>query len=60
MKLKKVRKKMKIDSNELRKEINKLHSEMGWISKEEVKKIIDKLERESYKHSKVCAIVDSL
>ena len=51
---------MKIDSNELRKEINKLHSEMGWISKEEVKKIIDKLERESYKHSKVCAIVDSL
>ena len=51
---------MKIDSNELRKEINKLHSEMGFVSKEEVKKVIDKLERESYKQSKVCAIVDTL
>lgn len=51
---------MKIESNEIRKEINKLHSEMGWISKEEVKKIIDKLERESYKQFKVCAIVDTL
>ena len=38
---------MKIESNELRKEINKLHSEMGWISKEEVKKIINKLEEEA-------------
>ena len=51
---------MKIESNELRTEINKLHSEMGWISKEDVKKVIDKLERESYEQSKVCAIVDSL
>ena len=51
---------MKIESNELRKEINKLHSEMGWISKEEIKKIIDKLEREAYKQSKVYAIVDTL
>lgn len=38
---------MKIDSNELRKEINKLYSEMGWISKEDVKKVIDELERSS-------------
>ena len=51
---------MKIDSHELRKEINKLHSEMGWISKDEVKKVIDKLERESYEQSEVCAIVDKL
>ena len=51
---------MKIESNELRKEINKLHSEMGWISKDDVKKVIDKLERESYEQSEVCAIVDKL
>ena len=38
---------MKIDSHELRKEINKLHSEMGWISKNDVKKVIDKLEKEA-------------
>ena len=35
---------MKIDSNELRQELNKLHKEMGWVSIEEVKKIIKKLE----------------
>ena len=35
---------MKIDSNELRQELNKLHSEIGWVSIEEVKKIIKKLE----------------
>ena len=38
---------MKIESNELRKEINKLHSEMGQINKEEVKKIIDDLEEKA-------------
>ena len=38
---------MKIETNELRQRINKLHSEMGMISKEEVKKIIDKLEEEA-------------
>jgi polyhydroxyalkanoate synthesis regulator phasin len=38
---------MKIDVNELRKEINKLHSEMGFVNKEEVKKIIDELEKEA-------------
>lgn len=38
---------MKIWVYELRREINKLHSEMGMISKEEVKKIIDELEEEA-------------
>ena len=38
---------MKIESNELRRRINKLFSEMGWISKEEVMKIIDELEWDS-------------
>ena len=44
---------MKIDSQALRREINRLHSEIGWISKDAVKKIIDKLERESYEQPKV-------
>ena len=51
---------MKIDSHELRKELNKLYSEMGWIKKDEVKRIIEELERESYEQSEVCAIVDKL
>ena len=51
---------MKIDSNELRKEINKLHSEMGLINKDDVKKVIDKLERETYKQSEVYAIINKL
>ena len=51
---------MKIDSLALRREINKLHSEMGWISKDDVKKVIDKLEQESYKQSEVYAIVNKL
>ena len=40
---------MKIDANELRREINKLYSEMGWISKTDVKNVIDKLERKPCK-----------
>ena len=51
---------MKIDSNELRREIDNLFSEMGWISKADVKRVIDELERESYRQSEVCAIVDKL
>lgn len=51
---------MKIDVHELRREINKLYSEMGWISKEDVKKVIDKLEQKSYEQSRVCVIVDKL
>lgn len=35
---------MKIESNELRKEINKLYSEMGQINKKSVEKIIEELE----------------
>ena len=51
---------MKIDSNELRREIDKLFSEMGWISKADVKRVIDELERKSYRQSEVCAIVDKM
>ena len=51
---------MKIDSRELRRRINKLFSEMGWISKEEVMKVIDELEWDSQTQSEVCAIVDKL
>lgn len=36
-----------IDANELRREIDKLFSEMGWISKADVKRVIDELERKS-------------
>ena len=43
---------MKIDSNELRQELNKLHSEMGWVSIEEVKKIIKKLENNAWQMNK--------
>jgi hypothetical protein len=35
---------MKIDTNELRQRINKLHSEMGHINKKSVEKIIEELE----------------
>ena len=51
---------MKIETYELRLRINQLHSEMGWIKKDEVKRIIEELERESYEQSEVCAIVDKL
>lgn len=51
---------MKINSHELRKEINKLHSEMGWISKDEVKKVIDKLEEKTRSESEFYQILDTL
>ena len=51
---------MQIDSRELRRRINKLFSEMGWISKKEVMKVIDELEWDSQTQSEVCAIVDKL
>ena len=38
---------MKIDTFELRQGINKLHSEMGWVKKDEVKRIIEELEEEA-------------
>ena len=40
---------MKIESNELRQKINKLHSEMGFVSKSAVNKIINELEVEAKK-----------
>ena len=51
---------MKIDSHELRKEINKLHSEMGWISKDDVKKVIDKLEQKTRSESEFYQMLDTL
>ena len=51
---------MKIDSHELRKEINKLHSEMGWISKNDVKKVIDKLEEKTCSESEFYQMLDKL
>lgn len=51
---------MKIDANELRKEINKLHSEMGFVNKDEVKKVIDKLEQETRSESEFYQILDTL
>ena len=51
---------MKIEANELRKEINKLYSEMGWISKEEVKKVIDELEEKTRSESEFYQMLDTL
>lgn len=51
---------MKIDANELRKEINELYSEMGWISKNEVKKVIDKLEEKARSESEFYQMLDTL
>lgn len=51
---------MKIDTSELRTEINKLHSEMGWVSKEDVKKVIDKLEQKTRSESEFYQILDTL
>ena len=51
---------MKIDSNELRKEINKLNSEMGMISKTEVKKIINDLEEKTRSESQFYQMLDTL
>ena len=51
---------MKIDANELRKEINKLHSEMGFVSKDEVKKVIDELEEKTRSESEFYQMLDTL
>lgn len=51
---------MKIDSNELRKEINKLYSEMGWVSKADVKEVINKLEQKTRSESEFYQILDTL
>ena len=51
---------MKIESNELRKEINKLNSEMGFISKADVKKVIDELEEKAKAESEFYQILETL
>ena len=51
---------MKIESNELRKEINKLHSEMGLVSKTDVKKVIDELEEKTRSESEFYQMLETL
>ena len=51
---------MKIDANELRQRINKLHSEMGHINKKSVEKIIDELEEKARFESELYQILDTL
>lgn len=51
---------MKIEANELRKEINKLHAEMGQINKKSVEKIIDKLEEKTRSESEFYQMLDTL
>lgn len=51
---------MKIDANELRKEINKLYSEMGWVSKADVKEVIDRLETKARSESEFHQMLDTL
>lgn len=49
---------MKIESNKLRQNLNKLHTEMGFVNIKDVKAIITELEKESYeewrKEEKFC------
>lgn len=51
---------MKIESNELRQRINKLHSEMGYINKKSVEKIIEELEEKARSESEFYQILDTL
>ena len=51
---------MQIDSRELRQRINKLHSEMGWISKADVKRVIDELEEKTRSESEFYQMLDKL
>lgn len=51
---------MQIDSNELRRRINKLNSEMGLINKEEIKKIIEELEEEARAESEFYQLLMTL
>ena len=51
---------MKIDTFELRQRINKLHSEMGWVKKEEVKNIIKELEEKARAESEFHQMLDTL
>ena len=51
---------MKIESNELRQKINKLYSEMGYISKQDVKEVIKELEDKARSESEFHQILDTL
>ena len=51
---------MKIETYELRLKINQLHSEMGWIKKDEVKRIIEELEQKARANSEFHQMLDTL
>lgn len=51
---------MKIESNELRKELNKLHSEMGLVSINTVKAIITNLEEKEKENSEFYQFLEKL
>lgn len=51
---------MKIDANELRQRINKLHSEMGHINKKSVEQIIEELEEKTRSESEFYQMLDTL
>ena len=51
---------MKIESNELRKELNKLNTEMGLVSIDTVKTIITNLEEKAKENSEFYQILEKL
>ena len=51
---------MKIETYELRLRINQLHSEMGWIKKDEVKRIIEELEEKARSKSEFYEMLETL
>ena len=51
---------MKIDTFELRLKINQLHSEMGWVKKDEVKRIIEELEEKARSESEFYQMLETL
>ena len=51
---------MKIESNELRQEVNKLFSEIDWINKNGVEKIIEKLEEKARAESEFYQMLETL
>ena len=51
---------MKIEANELKQRINKLYSEMGWINKKSVEKIIEELEQKARSESEFHQLLDTL
>lgn len=51
---------MKIETYELRLRINQLHCEMGWIKKDEVKRIIKELEKKARSKSEFFEMLKTL